>query len=187
MRNGSNISWSCSVHIVSDSTIAFKDAPRKLKNSLLPEYNLRKSVFGSARHAMSGAQISNIRDASSKLQWDQTGYYIKGTQSPIRFTFWNFNDIVDNASQLNGVGSGPKRQANPLAFAGSLRFMINDAVTLIDDAMRRSSEGAVDIMFGGGHKCWRNDDGGVDPMWDDAATLVRARMNRRIEHFKAIG
>eukprot|EP00959_Pyramimonas_sp_CCMP1952_P065989 1377574-Pyramimonas_sp.AAC.1 len=54
--------------------------------------------------------------------------------------------------------------------------------------MRRSSEGAIDVMYvGGDHKCWQNDDGGVDPMWDDVTTLVRARMNRRIERYKAMG
>eukprot|EP00959_Pyramimonas_sp_CCMP1952_P170335 3559055-Pyramimonas_sp.AAC.1 len=88
-----------------------------MKNSLLPEYNLRESVFGSVQDAMSGAQISNIRDASSKFRWDQSGCYIKGTHAPIRFTFWNFNGLVDYSSQLNGVGSGPRRQDNPLAFA----------------------------------------------------------------------
>eukprot|EP00959_Pyramimonas_sp_CCMP1952_P114161 2386954-Pyramimonas_sp.AAC.1 len=54
--------------------------------------------------------------------------------------------------------------------------------------MLRSPEGAIDIMhIGGGHTCWQNDGAGVDPMWDDVATLVRARMKRRIEHYKAIG
>eukprot|EP00959_Pyramimonas_sp_CCMP1952_P260660 5450039-Pyramimonas_sp.AAC.1 len=54
--------------------------------------------------------------------------------------------------------------------------------------MRRSPEGPIEVMYvGGGRKCWHNDDGGVDPMWGDVATLVRARMNRRIEHYKAIG
>eukprot|EP00959_Pyramimonas_sp_CCMP1952_P252327 5272091-Pyramimonas_sp.AAC.1 len=66
--------------------------------------------------------------------------------------------------------------------------MIRDAVQLIDDAMCRSPEGAIDIMYiGGDHKCWQNDEDGVGPMWGDLATLVRARMNRRIEHYKAIG
>eukprot|EP00959_Pyramimonas_sp_CCMP1952_P028416 595804-Pyramimonas_sp.AAC.1 len=87
----------------------------------------------------------------------------------MRFTFWNFNDTVDNSSKLNGVGGGPNRFENPLVFAGSLRFMIGDAVKLID------------------HTCWQNDGEGVGPMWDNVATLVRARMNRRIEHCKAIG
>eukprot|EP00959_Pyramimonas_sp_CCMP1952_P433624 9080444-Pyramimonas_sp.AAC.1 len=76
-KNGSKISWSCSVHIVSLSTIEFKDGPGKMKNSLLPECNLRESVFGSVPDAMNGAQISNIRDAPSKFRWDQSGYYIK--------------------------------------------------------------------------------------------------------------
>eukprot|EP00959_Pyramimonas_sp_CCMP1952_P017807 377757-Pyramimonas_sp.AAC.1 len=66
--------------------------------------------------------------------------------------------------------------------------MIRDAVKLIDDGVLRSSEGAIDIMYiGGDHTCWQNDGEGVGPMWDDVATLVRARMNRRIEHYKAIG
>eukprot|EP00959_Pyramimonas_sp_CCMP1952_P335242 7019660-Pyramimonas_sp.AAC.1 len=36
MRNGSKFSWSCSVHIVSDSTIVVKDGPGKMLKSLLP-------------------------------------------------------------------------------------------------------------------------------------------------------
>eukprot|EP00959_Pyramimonas_sp_CCMP1952_P020751 437588-Pyramimonas_sp.AAC.1 len=68
----------------------------------------------------------------------------------MRFTFWNFSDMVDNTCQLNGVGSGPRRQDNPLAFAGSVICMVDDAVKLIDDAMRRSSEGATDVMYVGG-------------------------------------
>eukprot|EP00959_Pyramimonas_sp_CCMP1952_P185658 3881759-Pyramimonas_sp.AAC.1 len=94
-----------------------------MKPSLFPEYNLRETVFGSAQGAMSGALISAIRDASSEFQWDKNVHYKKGTHTPMRFTFWNFNEFVDNACQLNGVGGGPKRQENPLAFAGSLRFM----------------------------------------------------------------
>eukprot|EP00959_Pyramimonas_sp_CCMP1952_P179911 3762205-Pyramimonas_sp.AAC.1 len=43
------------------------------------------------------------------------------------------------------------------------------------------------MCVGGGHKCWRSAGGGVDRMWDGAATLVRARMNRLIEGCKAVG
>eukprot|EP00959_Pyramimonas_sp_CCMP1952_P334332 7001777-Pyramimonas_sp.AAC.1 len=43
------------------------------------------------------------------------------------------------------------------------------------------------MYIGGGHRCWRSDGGCVDRMWDDVATLVRARMNRRIEDYKAAG
>eukprot|EP00959_Pyramimonas_sp_CCMP1952_P326068 6825297-Pyramimonas_sp.AAC.1 len=53
---------------------------------------------------------------------------------------------------------------NPVAFAGSLRQTINDAVELIDDAMRRSREGAIDIMYiGGDSKCWQEGENGVGP------------------------
>eukprot|EP00959_Pyramimonas_sp_CCMP1952_P306906 6423314-Pyramimonas_sp.AAC.1 len=34
MRNGSQHSWSCSIHIVSDSTIVFKDASGRLSRAL---------------------------------------------------------------------------------------------------------------------------------------------------------
>eukprot|EP00959_Pyramimonas_sp_CCMP1952_P275940 5767501-Pyramimonas_sp.AAC.1 len=43
MKNGSHRSWSCYDHIVSDSTIAFRDASGTAKPSLMPEYNLRNS------------------------------------------------------------------------------------------------------------------------------------------------
>eukprot|EP00959_Pyramimonas_sp_CCMP1952_P110594 2313639-Pyramimonas_sp.AAC.1 len=62
--------------------------------------------------------------------------YKEGTHIPMRFSFWNFNDIVDNSGKLNGVGSGRNRYENPFAFAGGLRQMIKDAVDLIDDIMK---------------------------------------------------
>eukprot|EP00959_Pyramimonas_sp_CCMP1952_P405120 8490923-Pyramimonas_sp.AAC.1 len=66
--------------------------------------------------------------------------------------------------------------------------MIKDAVDLIDDIMKRSQQGTKDIMYiGGDSKCWQEGDHGVGPMWDDAATMFKARMNRRIEHYKTIG
>eukprot|EP00959_Pyramimonas_sp_CCMP1952_P273389 5714354-Pyramimonas_sp.AAC.1 len=58
MENGSYRSWSCSVHIVSDSTITFKDASGAPKPSLMPEYHMRNSVFGSAQSAKSGALLN---------------------------------------------------------------------------------------------------------------------------------
>eukprot|EP00959_Pyramimonas_sp_CCMP1952_P412543 8644952-Pyramimonas_sp.AAC.1 len=71
MRNGSHLGWTCSVHIVPDSTIVFKDQSGPAKPSLLPEYNQRNSVFGSVQQAMSGAQISGIADASSRFRWEE--------------------------------------------------------------------------------------------------------------------
>eukprot|EP00959_Pyramimonas_sp_CCMP1952_P175525 3667974-Pyramimonas_sp.AAC.1 len=62
---------------------------------------------------MSGAQFAGIAGASTLFRWEEMRYYEKGTHTPIRFTFWNFNDIVDNSSKLNGVGSGPNRYDNP--------------------------------------------------------------------------
>eukprot|EP00959_Pyramimonas_sp_CCMP1952_P004835 101376-Pyramimonas_sp.AAC.1 len=71
MRNWSHQSWTCFVHIVSDSTIVFKDKSWAAKPSLLPEYSLRQSVFGSVQAAMSGAQIAGIAGASSSFRWEE--------------------------------------------------------------------------------------------------------------------
>eukprot|EP00959_Pyramimonas_sp_CCMP1952_P447572 9371667-Pyramimonas_sp.AAC.1 len=52
--------------------------------------------------------------------------------------------------------------------------------------MSRATDGAIEIMYvGGDHNSWQTDGVGINPMWDDSATLVRARMSRRIEHYKA--
>eukprot|EP00959_Pyramimonas_sp_CCMP1952_P363089 7603076-Pyramimonas_sp.AAC.1 len=71
MRNGSHHRWSCYVHIVSDSTIVFKDASGAPKSSLIPEFNLRQSVFGSVQAAISGAQIKGIAGASANFRWGE--------------------------------------------------------------------------------------------------------------------
>eukprot|EP00959_Pyramimonas_sp_CCMP1952_P442990 9273741-Pyramimonas_sp.AAC.1 len=71
MRNGSHLGWTCSVHIVSDSTIVFKDKSGPAKPSLLPEYSLRNSVFGIVQEAMGGAQIAGIVGASSRFRWEE--------------------------------------------------------------------------------------------------------------------
>eukprot|EP00959_Pyramimonas_sp_CCMP1952_P201322 4210165-Pyramimonas_sp.AAC.1 len=67
MKNGSYRSWSCSVRIVSDSTITFKDASGAPKPSLMPEYHLRNSVFGSAQSAKSGALLNGIAADSANF------------------------------------------------------------------------------------------------------------------------
>eukprot|EP00959_Pyramimonas_sp_CCMP1952_P294113 6151574-Pyramimonas_sp.AAC.1 len=43
MRNGSQHSWTCSVHFVSDSTNVFKDTSGAAKPSHMLEYSLRQS------------------------------------------------------------------------------------------------------------------------------------------------
>eukprot|EP00959_Pyramimonas_sp_CCMP1952_P017261 366460-Pyramimonas_sp.AAC.1 len=89
---------------------------------------------------------------------------------------------------LLGVCAEGKREENPTLFAGALRVMVEAAERLVDDAVSRSPDGAIEIMYiGGDHRCWRSDGGCVNRMWDDVATLVRARMNRRIRGYKAAG
>eukprot|EP00959_Pyramimonas_sp_CCMP1952_P453278 9467972-Pyramimonas_sp.AAC.1 len=43
------------------------------------------------------------------------------------------------------------------------------------------------MYIGGDHRFWRSAGGGVSRMWDDVATTVRARLNRRIEGYKDVG
>eukprot|EP00959_Pyramimonas_sp_CCMP1952_P355512 7446060-Pyramimonas_sp.AAC.1 len=66
--------------------------------------------------------------------------------------------------------------------------MVEAAERLVDDAVSRPADGAIEIMYiGGGQRCWRSAGGCVSRMWDNVATIVRARMNRRIEDYKAVG
>eukprot|EP00959_Pyramimonas_sp_CCMP1952_P105142 2197724-Pyramimonas_sp.AAC.1 len=54
MRNGSHLGWTCSVHILSDSAIVFKDKSGPAKPSLLPEYSLRNSALPTPPHDLDG-------------------------------------------------------------------------------------------------------------------------------------
>eukprot|EP00959_Pyramimonas_sp_CCMP1952_P375687 7868356-Pyramimonas_sp.AAC.2 len=83
MDNGAQKYWSYSVHIVSDSTISFRDASKKNKPSLLPEYNLREHVHGSSQKIMSGCMAPDLQDEASQFNWDQHSYYTRGTHAPM--------------------------------------------------------------------------------------------------------
>eukprot|EP00959_Pyramimonas_sp_CCMP1952_P056595 1182055-Pyramimonas_sp.AAC.1 len=94
---------------------------------------------------MSGCLASAIQEAASSFKWSKHTHLKRGTHTPIRFIFGNFNDIVDETSELNGIGTGPKRQDNPLVFAGGLIISIEAAILLVDDAMTRAVDGAIEI------------------------------------------
>eukprot|EP00959_Pyramimonas_sp_CCMP1952_P233578 4881596-Pyramimonas_sp.AAC.1 len=78
----------------------------------MPEFNMRNSVFGSAQSAKSGELLNGIATAFASFRWGDPWYYKEATHTPIRFTFWNLNDIVDTSGKLNGVGGGRKRTEN---------------------------------------------------------------------------
>eukprot|EP00959_Pyramimonas_sp_CCMP1952_P446678 9352795-Pyramimonas_sp.AAC.1 len=106
---------------------------------------------------MSGCVAPGLREEAKNHKWDEHKYYQKGIHTPVRFTFWNFNDMIDGTGELNGVGSGGKRQENPTLFAGTLRIMVEAAERLVDEAITRAKDGAIVIMYvGGDHKCWRS-------------------------------
>eukprot|EP00959_Pyramimonas_sp_CCMP1952_P008196 171298-Pyramimonas_sp.AAC.1 len=94
--------------------------------------------------------------------------------------FWSFNDIADQSTfNLLGVRVEGKWNEDPTLHAGAFRLMLEAVERIIEDAVKRSPDGAIEIMcIGGDRRWWKSPDGGcVDPMWDDVATLVRARMN----------
>eukprot|EP00959_Pyramimonas_sp_CCMP1952_P422192 8844233-Pyramimonas_sp.AAC.1 len=62
MDSGTCKFWSYSAHIVSDSTIAFRDASKKNKPSFLPEYHLREHEHGMSRKIMSGCMAPGLQE-----------------------------------------------------------------------------------------------------------------------------
>eukprot|EP00959_Pyramimonas_sp_CCMP1952_P234032 4890608-Pyramimonas_sp.AAC.2 len=66
--------------------------------------------------------------------------------------------------------------------------MVEAAERRVDEAISRSKDGAIETMYiGGDHRCWRSAGGCVNRMWDDVATVVWARMRRRVEGYEAVG
>ena len=55
---------------------------------------------------------------------------------------------------------------------------------MIDEAVARAKSGVIQIFYvGGDHRCWASPDNAtvVDPVWTDVATLIRAKMNQRLQ------
>eukprot|EP00959_Pyramimonas_sp_CCMP1952_P227534 4757749-Pyramimonas_sp.AAC.2 len=143
-----------------------------------------------------GCRGPDLREASKTHSWSDSGHahYKKGVHTQIHFVFWSFNDIADPGTynllgiRVEGKSGAPARPENPTMLAGALRPMLETADRIIDDAVKRSHDGTIEILYiGGDHRCWQTPEGSfkVDPLWDDVATLVRALRNRRIEDYKA--
>eukprot|EP00959_Pyramimonas_sp_CCMP1952_P040537 847631-Pyramimonas_sp.AAC.1 len=77
MESGTYKCWSYSVHIVSDSTISFRESSKKKKPSLLPEYHLREQVHGSSQTIMSGCMAPELKEEAMKSDWAQHPDYRK--------------------------------------------------------------------------------------------------------------
>eukprot|EP00959_Pyramimonas_sp_CCMP1952_P252091 5267335-Pyramimonas_sp.AAC.1 len=67
---------------------------------------------------MSGCMAPGLQEEAKRLKWDEHKYYQKGIHTPMRYIFW-----IDGTGELNGVGTGGKRQEHPTLFAGNLRIM----------------------------------------------------------------
>eukprot|EP00959_Pyramimonas_sp_CCMP1952_P355168 7439693-Pyramimonas_sp.AAC.1 len=64
------------------------------------------------------------------------------------------------------------------------------AERMIDEAVNRSKTGAIQIFYvGGDYQRWQSGSSTfkMNAMWDDIATLLRARMNQRVERCRAAG
>eukprot|EP00959_Pyramimonas_sp_CCMP1952_P217730 4553655-Pyramimonas_sp.AAC.1 len=104
---------------------------------------------------MSGCKGPELREAAQSHNWSGHQHYMKGVHTPVRFIFWNFNDIADQSTfNLLGDRVDGKREENPTLPAGALRLMLEAAERIIDDAVKRSPDGAIEIIYiGGGHRC----------------------------------
>eukprot|EP00959_Pyramimonas_sp_CCMP1952_P301925 6317986-Pyramimonas_sp.AAC.2 len=62
--------------------------------------------------------------------------------------------MADQAAiNLLGVRVEGKRSENPTVLAGAFRLMLETSNRIIDDAVRRSPDGAIEILFiGGDHR-----------------------------------
>eukprot|EP00959_Pyramimonas_sp_CCMP1952_P422058 8841520-Pyramimonas_sp.AAC.1 len=102
MDHGTYKFWFCSVHVVSDSTTSFRNASKKVTDSLPPQCHMQEHVHGNSQKIMSGCVAPGLQEEAKRHKWYDHKYYQKGIHTPMRFIFWNFNDIVDGTGELNG-------------------------------------------------------------------------------------
>eukprot|EP00959_Pyramimonas_sp_CCMP1952_P281723 5888453-Pyramimonas_sp.AAC.1 len=122
---------------------------------------MQERVHGMFANVMRGCKCPELREAAQSHNWSGHQHYRKGVHTPVRFIFWNFNDIAGQSTfNLLGVRVEGKREENPALLAGALRLMLEASERLIGDAVKRSPDGAMEIMYiGGGHGCWKFPDG----------------------------
>eukprot|EP00959_Pyramimonas_sp_CCMP1952_P335403 7022787-Pyramimonas_sp.AAC.1 len=91
--------WSCSVHIVSDYTVAFRNAAgQKATSSHHIPCIMQEHVHGISAKVMSGCMGPELREAAKSHKWADHQHYKKGVHTPARFIFWNFHDIADGST-----------------------------------------------------------------------------------------
>eukprot|EP00959_Pyramimonas_sp_CCMP1952_P034358 720035-Pyramimonas_sp.AAC.1 len=106
---------------------------------------MHELVHGISANVMGGCKGPELREAAQSHNWSSSGHqhYVKGVHSPVRFIFWSFNDIADQTTfNLLGVRAEGKRHEDPPLLAGALRVMLETADRIIDDAIKRSPDGA---------------------------------------------
>eukprot|EP00959_Pyramimonas_sp_CCMP1952_P311050 6509220-Pyramimonas_sp.AAC.1 len=135
---------SCSVHIVSDSTVSFKTAAGKnVAPSLHVMHFMRELVHGMSANVAGDCKGPVFQEAARSHKWSGPGHqhYEKGVHAPVRFVFWFLIDISDQSTcNLLGVRVEGKRGEDPRLLAGALRVILETSDRIIDDAVKRSPD-----------------------------------------------
>ena len=115
-----------------------------------------------------------------------TGHFKPGEHTPIEFVFWNLNELAPrNQHQILGKKNPAQPQDDPSLLVDALGPTIEIAYRMVDHAVARAKAGVIQIFYvGGDHRCWASPDNAavVDPIWTDVASLIRAKMNQRLQH-----
>eukprot|EP00959_Pyramimonas_sp_CCMP1952_P405551 8499704-Pyramimonas_sp.AAC.1 len=107
---------------------------------------------------MGGCRGPDLLQASKTHGWSDSGHqhYKKGVHTPVRFVLWSFNDSAGQAThdllgiRVEGKPGMPSRLENPTGLAGALRLLLETSDRIIDEAVKRSPDGAIEILFIGG-------------------------------------
>eukprot|EP00959_Pyramimonas_sp_CCMP1952_P168122 3513281-Pyramimonas_sp.AAC.1 len=112
------------MHIVYDSTVSFRNAAgQKATPSHYIPYFMQDHVHGISANVMSGCKGPDLREAAQSYNWSGHQHHMNEVHTPMRFIFWNFNDIADHSTlNLLGVRVEGKREEDPTLLAGAFRL-----------------------------------------------------------------
>eukprot|EP00959_Pyramimonas_sp_CCMP1952_P020661 435968-Pyramimonas_sp.AAC.1 len=107
--------------------------------------------------------------------------------TPMQYIFWSTSDIVDNDDRITGLPRAMQKNGEPRKLVALLGQFFETAERIIDEAVQRSKLGVIRIFYvAGAHRWWQSEGGSfeMNAVWDDIVTLLRARVNQRIERWK---
>ena len=147
-------------------------------------------VHGCCNDIQSGCTGKELREFCAQFDWGcsamtSTGHFKPGHHTPVEFVFWNLNELAPQGQhQILGKPNPARPTEDPSLLVDALGPAIEAGNRMIDDAVARAKSGVIQIFYvGGDRRCWASPDNAavVDPIWTDVATLVRAKMNQRLQ------